>query len=120
MPTVNILGAKMVLRILRAPRFKKPYTVALPPPWSKYRDYLAGLSEAQRKVTDTFAELGRATRHLALADRMKIIGDAMRGVSFGGRKRVRYPRLSPEELERRIEAARRIVGGGVAAVAMAR
>jgi len=106
MPTVNIMGAKMVLRLLRATRFKKPYTVATPPPWSKVRNYLAGRTPNQVKVNNAFAAAASATAEMALADRMKAIGDGMRGANFGGVKRRIYPRLSPEALKTKVAAVK--------------
>jgi len=116
MPTVNIFGARLILKTLRAPRFKKPYTVAIPPPWSKLRSYLAGRSVHQESVNNAFKAAAVATARMALADRMWLIGEAMRGVSFGGVKRVVYSRVSPEarraklgEVKSAVAAAARIV-----------
>jgi len=111
MGTVSIFGVKMVLKQLRAPRFKKAYTCATPPPWSKLRSYLAGRSAAQVKVNDSFKRATKATAGLALADRMEIIGDAMRGASFGGVKRVIYARLAPEALKAKKQEVAALIRG---------
>lgn len=115
-PTVNILGAKMLLKILRATRFKKPFTVSIPPPWSRLRDYLAGRSAAQIRVNDAFKAAAAATAKLPLSQRMEIIGDAMRGLSFGGVKRARYPAVSPAELARKKEEVKAAVRAAAAIV----
>jgi hypothetical protein len=101
----NVLGAKLILKILRAPRFKKPYTLALPPPWSKVREYKTAIDArpALSAVTKAFAKYAHATAEKALADRMKIIGEVMKGKSFGGKKRVVYPRMTAAELSALIE-----------------
>lgn len=110
MPTVTILGAKLVLKQLRAARFKKPYTVAIPPPWSRFRDYLAGLRPAQVSVTNAFKSAAKMTAGMALADRMEIIGDAMRGMSFGGVKRIIHPRASRAAVEAKKAEVRAAIG----------
>jgi hypothetical protein len=115
MVVLNVIGAKLLLKQLRAVRYKKPYTLATPPPWSKLRDYLAGRRPAQVTVNEAFKKAATMTAGLALADRMEIISYAMKGKSFGGKKRVVYTRMSSAELERKkaeVEAAIKALAKG--------
>jgi len=110
MTVISVLGAKMYLKILRAVRFKKPWTLMPTLPWDKkYGIGRAGLRENQKKVTDAFEKAARATAQMALSDRMTIIGAAMRGKSYGGEKRVIYAKLSPDLLKAKIEAVKAMV-----------
>ena len=115
MPLLNIIGQKLRLRILRAPRFKKPYTLYRPLPWDAevYGKGRALTEIARRdalyKACEAFKKVAHATAGLALADRMYIIGEALRGKSWGGRKRKVYPRLTPEELRRKVEEVKALV-----------
>lgn len=110
MVAVNILGAKLLLKQLRAPRYKKPYTVAIPPPWSRLRMYLRGRPATIVKVNEAFATAATQTAKMSLADRMEIIGDVLRGASFGGKKRVIYARVSPSEREAKKAAIKAALG----------
>ena len=104
--TINIFGTLFHLKQLRAPRFKKGYTVMHCLPWSKYRMHLAGRPETIVRVNDAFKAAGHMTAGLPLRQRMEIIGAAMRGASFGGAKRVTHKAISEEEVKKRKEEVR--------------
>jgi len=115
MALLNILGQKLRLRILRAPRFKKPWTVFRPLPWDKE---VYGLGKAMSEIArrkalydacENFKKVAHATAKLALADRMEIISKVLTGKDYGGKKRPVYPRLTPEELKRKIEEVKALV-----------
>ncbi len=107
MVEVNVLGSKMILRILRAKRFKKPYTLADFPPWSRHKMHTAGLSPAQQKVVEAFTKVAKATAEMPLHQRMEVIAAVLKGKDFGGvTKRVRYPAKSREEIKRLIDTLR--------------
>jgi len=113
MVTVTIFGSKFHLKQLRAPRFKKGYTVMSPLPWSRLRQYLAGRPATIVKVNEAFAKAGEMTAGFPLRQRMEIIGDVMRGKSFGGAKRVIYPAKSAEE----VRAKKAAIESAIAALA---
>ena len=117
MVTITVFGTKFHLKQLRAPRFKKGYTVMSPLPWSRIRQYLAGRPETIVRVNDAFKAAGHMTAGFPLRQRMEIIGDAMRGVSFGGAKRVIYPARSAEEVRRKKEEVRAAVRAATAVLA---
>jgi hypothetical protein len=100
MVTITVFGTKFHLKQLRAPRFKKGYTVMSPLPWSRLRQYLAGRPETIVRVNNAFAAAGHMTAGFPLRQRMEIIGDAMRGKTFGGAERVIHAARSREEVER--------------------
>lgn len=109
---VNVFGIPSLIRILRAPRFKKPYTTAAHPPWSKHRYHMAGLSEPMRKAIGNFAKVADATGGLALSDRMSIISQVLKGKSYGGTKRpAPIPKLSYEQYRAKVEEVKRLVEG---------
>ncbi|MEM4004641.1 MAG: hypothetical protein QXM43_03275 [Desulfurococcaceae archaeon] len=70
MPTVNIFGREYILKLLRAPRFKKPYTIATPPPW--FRNPQA-LSKGQVAQILRFSQIATQTRGRKLKERMEEI-----------------------------------------------
>lgn len=70
MPTVNIFGREYILKLLRAPRFKKPYTIATPPPW--FRNPQA-LSKGQVAQILRFSQVATTTRGRKLKERMEEI-----------------------------------------------
>ncbi|MEM4675230.1 MAG: hypothetical protein QXM12_02960 [Nitrososphaerota archaeon] len=70
MPAVNIFGREYILRLLRAPRFKKPFTVATPPPWYKNP---GALSKGQVAQILRFSQVATATRGMKLKERMEEI-----------------------------------------------
>jgi hypothetical protein len=106
----NILGNIVYLKILRASRFKKPYTFMGRVDWDRTLDHLAGLRPAQRRVVTSFIKVAHGTAKLSLADRMAIIQAVMKGKKFGGKERAApYPRLSPSELRAKIEAVKALV-----------
>lgn len=110
MTTIRVFGVPMYLKKLRAARFKFGFTLMSLLPWDKRREHLAGLRPAQKKAVAGFAKAGRATGGLNLADRMKIIGDVLRGKDYGGRKLpYPYPRLTPEALKSKIAEVRALV-----------
>lgn len=109
MVVLSILGAKKILKILRAPRFKKPFTLSEAPPWAKIREGLAARPATIERVNDAFAEIAHATREFPLSQRMEIISKVMKGKSFGGTKRVRYSRKSPEEVKAKIAELEKII-----------
>ena len=77
------------IRFLRAPRFKKPFTVYYPVPWDRLRDHLEGLSDAQVSATENFAKIASATAGWKLAYRLAAIAKALKGKDYGGKKRVK-------------------------------
>jgi len=107
----NILGKKVYLKILRAARFKKPYTFMGLLDWDEEVDHLAGLRPNQRKAVSAFIKAGHATAGLNLQDRMAIMRAVLSGKGrWGGRVLpYPYPRLSPEELEKKIEEVKRLI-----------
>jgi hypothetical protein len=108
---LNILGVKCYLKILRAPRFKKPWTLMGLLPWDREVEHLAGLRPAQRGVVSTFINVASKTAGLALADRMAIIASIMKGMKFGGRARkAPAARLSPEQLKAKIAEIKTALG----------
>ena len=113
---INVLGTWVGIKILRAPRFKKGWTIWPEPPWSRIRGYLAERDKRPnlKRVNDAFAAVAKLTEKMALSDRMKIISAAMKGKSFGGKKRVVYPPASPETIRAKIREAREIVAKYVA------
>ena len=111
--TVRHAGSVMKLgslvarvRFLRAPRFKKGMTLAYPVPWDRLRDHLAGLSDAQVKANEAFANVSSATAGWKLAYRLATIAKALKGADYGGRKRV----LGKIPTTAEISAALRVVG----------
>ncbi|MEM4976078.1 MAG: hypothetical protein QXT64_01995 [Desulfurococcaceae archaeon] len=70
MPAINIFGREYILRLLRAPRFKKPYTIATPPPW--YKDP-SKLSKGQVAQILRFSQVATQTRGMKLKERMEEI-----------------------------------------------
>jgi hypothetical protein len=108
---INILGNIVYLKILRASRFKKPYTFMGRLDWDRQLDHLAGLRPAQRKVVSSFISAAHNTSGLSLADRMAIISAVLKGRKFGGKERkAPYPRLSPSELKAKIDAVKAAIG----------
>jgi len=107
----NILGQKVYLKILRASRFKKPFTFMGLLDWDKDLDHLAGLRPNQRKAVSAFIKAGHATAGLNLQDRMAIMSEVLAGKGrWGGRvKPYPYPKLSSEELEKKIEEVKRLI-----------
>ena len=84
MPVFNVLGAKLILKILRAPRYKKPYTLATPPPWSKVMEWKTAIDArpALAAVTKDFAFYAHRTADKALSDRLKAISAVMKGKKY--------------------------------------
>lgn len=117
MTKLKVLGQQFYLKILRAPRFKKPWTIMPLLPWDKAVLHLGGLRAAQSRAVDAFIKFGHATAHLSLADRMEIARKVLSGKGrYGGKARpAPYPRLSPEELRRKIEEVKAaLAAAGVA------
>ena len=110
MTTIRVFGVPMYLKKLRAPRFKFGFTLMPLLPWDKKRDHLAGLRPAQKKAVAAFTVAASATAKMNLADRMTIIGAALRGKDFGGKK-LPYPyaRLSPAALKTAIARVKALV-----------
>jgi len=77
------------IRFLRAPRFKKPFTVYYPVPWDRLRDHLEGLSDAQVDATENFTKVSEKTRGWKLAYRLAVIAKALKGKDYGGKKRLK-------------------------------
>jgi hypothetical protein len=94
------------IRFLRAPRFKKAFTLFYPLPWDRLREHLAGLSAAQTSVNKNFAAVSKATAGWKLSYRLTTIAKALKGANFGGVKRA--PGRIPTSAE--IAAALRVVG----------
>lgn len=110
MTTIRVFGVPMYLKKLRAARFKHGFTLMPLLPWDKKREHLAGLRPAQKKAVAGFIKAGHATAGLALSDRMAIIGGALRGKDYGGKKvPAPYPRLSASELASKIASVRAMV-----------
>jgi len=109
---ITIFGNKFYLKILRASRFKKPFTLMGLLDWDTDIDHLAGLRPNQRKVVNDFIKVGHATEKLNLQDRMAIVKAVMRGKGkYGGEvKPYPYPRLSESELKAKIEEVKRLIG----------
>ncbi|MCM8802832.1 MAG: hypothetical protein NC827_05950 [Candidatus Omnitrophica bacterium] len=99
MVNIKILGENRILKLLRAPRYKKPYTISLHPPWSKYREWKLGLRPKQLEVIKDFTKYAHATAKMNLADRMEVIKRKMTGKSYGGVKIPIYPKKTRKELE---------------------
>jgi len=93
------------VRFFRAPRFKKGMTLAAPVPWDRLRDHLAGLSGPQLDATENFAKVASATAGWRLGYRLATIAKALKGKSYGGKKRV----LGKVPTAAEIEAALRVV-----------
>lgn len=110
MTTIRVFGVPMYLKKLRAARFKYGFTLMPLLPWDKKREGIAGLRPAQKKAVAGFIKVGHATAKLALADRMEIIRQALRGKDYGGIK-LPYPykRLSPDALKAKIAAVKALV-----------
>jgi len=105
-----VFGIPCLIRIFRAPRFKKSYTVAPQPPWSRNRLHLAGMNEPMRKAVQNFAKAATETKGKALSDRMSIISALLKGKSYGGEKRPEpFKKMKFEELQREIERIRALL-----------
>ena len=101
---IKILGMPFLIKILRAPRFNKPYTLMTMQ--GKFGQWTLGETEKPQHIPEVnlaFAKLAHATKGLALEDRMALIGEVMRGKSFGGKPRkAPAPKLSEEEFNRKL------------------
>lgn len=91
MPTVNIFGREYVIKLLRAPRFKKPYTVSAPPPWYKNP---GALSKGQVSQILRFSQVATQTRGRKLKDRMEEIKARASGPT--GLKAMKPPAYLPK------------------------
>ena len=85
------IGDKVVIKRLRAARYKKgltfaPYVVRTPSPW-------------QEKVRAAFTAISQATAGLPLKVRMKEIGDALRGVRYKEERVVPLSQAEPKSLK---------------------
>ena len=56
---------------------KKFWYFRNPPPWSRYRDYLDGLSDKQREIIERFRAVAKETRGMPIAERIKIIRERL-------------------------------------------
>ena len=86
------IGEKVVIKRLRAARYKKgltfaPYVVRTPSPW-------------QEKVRAAFTAISQATAGLPLKVRMKEIGDALRGIRYREEKIVPLSQVEPKSLDK--------------------
>lgn len=48
-----------------------------PPPWSRYREYLAAMSPAQREVIERFRAVAKETAGMPIAERIRIIRERL-------------------------------------------
>jgi hypothetical protein len=106
MVKVVFLGMPMYLKLLRASRFKKGFTLSKTVPWDK--DFGAGeqgASPAQLEVWARFAEVAHKTRGLPLRERLAIIAKEL-SVGVGGIASAVYG-ISKEEYKNKIVEARR-------------
>ena len=110
---VNVLGNWLYIKFLRAPRFKKGFTLWPGPPWAKTREYTSAIEARPnlKRVTSVFAKIASMTKGMPLHQRMRVIREAMKGASFGGAKRVVYPPKSEAEINELIARAKAVVTG---------
>jgi hypothetical protein len=100
MKRINVFGNRGYLKLLRASRFKKPYTLMGMVRWDTELDHFAGMSDAQWDTINAFGLAANATKEMALSDRMAIIGAALRGRVHPKTREPRkpvYPTVSTEE-----------------------
>jgi len=107
---VNIFGNRYYLKQLRAPRFKKPFTLMGLLDWDVTIDHLEGLRDNQRKAVDAFIKAAHATAGMALSDRMEILRTVLSGKGrWGGTVRKRYKKASKEEIARKIKEISKLI-----------
>ncbi|MEM4619762.1 MAG: hypothetical protein QW607_06060 [Desulfurococcaceae archaeon] len=88
MPVINLFGQRFLIKQLTASRFKKPYTLATPPPWFRDPDKL---SKAQVQQVLRFSAIAHKTAGKRLAERMDIIRAQASGPTGLARPRIRTP-----------------------------
>jgi len=88
MVVVTLFGEKRILRLLRAPRFKKPYTTATPPPWFERPERL---SKGQVAQIIKFTQVAHATAGRPLHERMEIIRARASGPTGYARPKEKVP-----------------------------
>ncbi|MEM1724521.1 MAG: hypothetical protein QXW71_01915 [Thermoplasmata archaeon] len=88
MPVINLFGQRFLIKQLTAPRFKKTYTLATPPPWFRDPDKL---SKAQVQQVLRFSAIAHKTTGKRLAERMDIIRAQASGPTGLARPRIRTP-----------------------------
>ena len=114
MVVVKFLGKRVILRILRAARFKKEFTLANPQPWvgdpSK-------LSAAQKDIVGKFTTVATRTAGIPLSQRMEIMKKVLSGYespytseATKARKKYPLPAKSPEAIRTLIETLRSELG----------
>lgn len=84
----KLLGNVYIIKILRAPRFKKNFTLATPPPWYKNPE---ALSKGQVAQVIRFSQVAHNTAGMRLKDRMNEIRARASGATGYAKPRVRTP-----------------------------
>lgn len=79
--TIKILGNFRKIRLLKAPRFKEQLTIAMPVRWdsSVYKDYIQAIPTNTARINVEFGRIAKDTAGLPLHERLRIIGEKMRG-----------------------------------------
>ncbi|MEM4483404.1 MAG: hypothetical protein QW607_10150 [Desulfurococcaceae archaeon] len=98
MPEIDLFGQRFLIRQLRAPRFKKRYTLAKPPPWyHKNPDYRRALSKGQKAQVIRFTAIATETEGMSLDERKDIIRASASGpTGFAKPKiKIRLPKIGP-------------------------
>lgn len=70
MAVLKVLGETFLVKLLRAPRYTKPYTLAIPPPWFRKPEML---SNAQLTQVVRFSKAAHESAGKKLAERMEYI-----------------------------------------------
>ena len=109
---IKIFGKTVSLVQCKDRWYNKDFYVKELPPWAKERMGRQGLSMAQMKVTDAFAEIQEKANKAGLNrwQRRELTAKVLRGKSFGGKPRP--PRRAPapkETVESAISEAQAIV-----------
>ena len=112
MAKVKIFGIPMSIALTKDRWYNVAYYIKNLPPWAKERMGRQGLSVAQMKVTDAFAEIQEKANKAGLNrwQRRELTAKVLRGKSFGGKPRP--PRRAPapkETVESAIAEAQAIV-----------
>lgn len=100
-----VLGELKTLAICRDRWYKVGYYIKRLVPWAREKGYLTALSDPQKRAISGFTEVATKTAGVERWQRREIIGDVLRGASYGGVKRpARAPRLTEAEVKARKSA----------------
>jgi len=88
MVETKIFGKTFIIRLLRAKRFKKEYTIATPPPWYKNPDRL---SRGQVAQIIRFSQVAHETAGMTLDQRMPIIKARASGATGYAKPKQKIP-----------------------------